>query len=242
MCGGCCEVIQPRKSFKACVPTRSTWKLEGLHSDVCGPLEAKSLGGNLYFVSFIDDYTRMMWLYLVKKKSEVFSVLKEIKKLIENQSGKTIKFLRTDGDGEYTSLEFRKFCKEEGIVHEVIAPYTPQHNGIVERRNRTILNLVRSMRKEKNMPQYFWDITTAACILNRILTKRLQDSTPYEKWMRKKSDVSHFKVFGSLCYKHVPEQGRKKVDSRAQSMILIGYLTTEACRLFDPEKRKINIR
>ena len=98
-----------------------------IYSDVCGPFEVKSLGGNNYFVSFIDEFTRKMWIYLIKQKSEVFNIFKKFKLLSEKQSDKVIKVLRTDEGGEH---EFQVFCDEEEIIHEVTSPYTPQHNGV----------------------------------------------------------------------------------------------------------------
>jgi len=88
-----------------------------------------------------------MWIYLLKAKSKVYKIFKEFNVLVEKQSGKVVKVLRTDGGGEFVSGEMESFCKEQGIIHEVVAPYTPQHNGVAERRNRTILNMVRSMIK-----------------------------------------------------------------------------------------------
>ena len=89
----------------------------------------------------------MIWLFTIKLKSEALSVFKNLKILIEKESEKSIKILRTDGGGEYTSKDFEDFCKSEGIAHEVTPPYTPQHNGLAERRNRTLLNMARSMIK-----------------------------------------------------------------------------------------------
>lgn len=97
----------------------------------------------------------MLWLFLIKRKTDVFEIFKDFKRIIENKSGESIKFLRTVGRGDYTSLEFGDFWKSEGILHEVIAPYTPQKNGATERRNMTMLNMVRGMLKEKKMPRYF---------------------------------------------------------------------------------------
>ena len=214
-----------------------------IYSDVCGPFEVKSLGGNSYFVSFIDEFTRKMWIYLIKQKSEVFNIFKKFKLLSEKQSDKVIKVLRTDGGGEYNSHEFQVFCDEEGIIHEVTSSYTPQHNGVAERRNRTILNMARSMMKRKGMPHYFWGEATftAVYILNRCPTKRLQGYTPEEAWSEKKPSVSHFRIFGSLCFRHVPEQNRKKLDDKAEPMILIGYHPTGAYKLYDPRMRKVVI-
>lgn len=95
---------------------------------------------------------------------------------------KKIKVLKSDGGGEYVSDEFKKFCEMDGIVHEVTPPYTPQHNGTVERRNMTILNMIRSMLKGKNLPKFLWGeaAATAAYILNRCPSKRLNCLTPEE--------------------------------------------------------------
>src|ERR1044072_242252 len=97
-----------------------------------------------------------MWVNLIKQKSEVFQTFKQFKKMVENYSGANIKIRRTDEGREYTSREFESFCVENGIQHEVTAPYTPQHNGLAERRNRTVLDMVRSMLKEKNLPHSLW--------------------------------------------------------------------------------------
>lgn len=121
-----------------------------------------------------------MWAYLIKRKSEVFETFVKFKNLVEKQSDLCVKILRTDGGGEYVSDQFQAFCDKEGIVHEITPPYTPQHNGTAERRNRTIMNMVRCMLKCKNLPTYLWGevVSTAGYILNRSPTKRLIDVTP----------------------------------------------------------------
>jgi transposase InsO family protein len=149
---------------------------------VCGPFEVSSLGGNKYFISFVDEFSRMMWIYLTKAKSESFDVFKKFKRRVEKESEKSIKILRTDGGGEYTSNELKQFLVEQGINHEVTAPYTPQHSGLAERRNRTVLNMVRSMLREKSLPSYLWGeaVNTVVYILN--------------KWSGKKPMASHLRV------------------------------------------------
>ena len=146
------ECKQTKKPFKKFIPIKSTQKLEIIYSDVCGPIQVESLGGNRYFVTLIDDFTRKTWIYIIKRKSDVFNIFKKYKAYIENQSSRKIKVLRTDGGGEYTSKEFLEFCDEAGIVHEFTPPYTPQHNGAAERKNRTIMNMVKSMLKCKDLP------------------------------------------------------------------------------------------
>lgn len=125
VCENCLVSKQPRNSFSSHVPLRAKNLLGVVHSDVCGPFEVPSLGGNKYFVSFVDEFSRMMWIYLIQAKGEVFTVFKRFKLMAEKQAEKEIKILRTDGGGEYTSKEFHDFCEENGIVHEIIAPYTP---------------------------------------------------------------------------------------------------------------------
>lgn len=182
VCESCLVSKQSRNSFGSYTLERSTAVLDVIYSDVCGPIDTVSLGGNKYFVSFIDEFSRKIWVYLLKAKSEVFSVFKVFKSMAEKQSGKYIKVLRTDGGGEFCSHEMENFCTENGILHEIVAPYTPQHNGIAERRNRTILNMVRSMLKGKNMSHTFWGeaVMTAAYVLNLCPTKKLGSKVPEE--------------------------------------------------------------
>ena len=152
---------------------------------------------------------------MIKAKSEAFDVFQKFKILVEKQSGKFIKVLRTDGGGEYTSKVFEKFCEDNGIVHEVIAPYTPQHNGLAERRNRSLLDMTRSMLKLTKMPNTFWGeaIRTAAYILNRCPTKKL-NQTPKEIWLGCKKSAKQLRVFGSLCYMHIPDAKRRKLGGQ----------------------------
>lgn len=211
---------QTRNSFSNFTTSKASEILH-VYLDICGPLDTPSLGGNRYFVSFVDDMSRKVWLYPIKVKSDVFNIFKDFKALMEKQFGNCIKILRIDGGGEFTSGELKGFCKERGIVHEVTSPYTPQHNGIAERRNMTILNMVRSMLKEKNLPHIFWGevAMTVVHVLNRCPTKRLDSMVPEEAWSRSKPLVKHFRIFGSFCYRHVPDQRRKKLDDNGEPMI-----------------------
>jgi transposase InsO family protein len=177
---------------------------------VCGPFEVSSLGGNKYFISFVDEFSRMMWIYLTKAKSESFDVFKKFKRRVEKESEKSIKILRTDGGGEYTSNELKQFLVEQGINHEVSAPYTPQHSGLAERRNRAVLNMVRSMLREKSLPSYLWGEAVNTVVYNM------------NKWSGKKPMASHLRVFGALCYSHIPEQRRTKLQDKSKQ-ILVGY-------------------
>jgi transposase InsO family protein len=240
LCEHCLIGKQPRKSFVSDIPMRAKQVLDVVHTDVCGPFETLSLGGNRYFVSFVDEFSRMMWIYLIKTKDEVLQKFKSFKIMVEKQSEKQIKILRSDGGGEYTSHDFKVFCTENGIQHEVIAPYTPQHNGMAERRNRTIMNMTRCMLKEKNLPHNFWGeaVSTACYVLNRSPTKKL-NKVPEAIWFGHTPSVKHLRVFGCLCYKHVPDQKREKLDDKSEPMILVGYHTAGSYKLYNPVNQKI---
>ncbi|CAJ2632337.1 unnamed protein product [Trifolium pratense] len=222
VCDKCCISKQSRNSYNTEMPSRATRRLEAIHSDVCGPFEEKSMGGNSYFVSFIDEFTRKLWIYMIAKKSEVFDVFKKFRIIVQNESGEVISKIRTDGGGEYTSNEFKSFCASNGIKHEITAPYTPQHNGTAERKNRTIVNMVRSMIKEKGLPHYLWG-----------------EATSTAAWSGIKPCVKHLRVFGSLCYRHIPDQLRKKLDDKAHVVIMVGYLSTGSYKLYDPIGKRV---
>ncbi|GJR62032.1 retrotransposon protein, putative, ty1-copia subclass [Tanacetum coccineum] len=128
-----------------------------IHTDVCGPLRHVSRQGASYFITFTDDYSRYGYVYLLKHKHEVFETFKVFKNEVENQLGKTIKAIRSDRGGEYISQEFKDYLKANGIVQQLTPPYTPQHNGVSERRNRTLLDMVRSMMNLTTLPLSFWD-------------------------------------------------------------------------------------
>ncbi|GAU31479.1 hypothetical protein TSUD_386430 [Trifolium subterraneum] len=227
------EVFDVFKKFKAMAEKQN----------VCGPMQVDSTGGNRYFVSFVDDHNRKLWTYLIKRKSEVFDVFKKFKAMAEKQSDHKLKVLKTDGGGEYVSNAFSEFCEAEGIVHEVIPPYTPHQNGSAERRNRTIMNMVRCMIRSKHLPKELWGeaVNTACYVLNRCPTKRLNNVTPEECWSGNKSNVSHLKVFGSIAYIHVPDQLRSKLDDKSEVMVLVGYHPTGGYRLYDHMHKSIVI-
>ena len=110
-------------------------------------MQTPSLAGSHYMLTFIDDFTRKTWVYFLKKKSEVFEKFYNFKALVENQSGLHIKVLRTDRGGEYISKFFLLFCRENGIQKQFTTRFTPQQNGVAERKNRTIMDMARSMLK-----------------------------------------------------------------------------------------------
>ena len=133
------------------------------------------------FITFTDDLSRYGYVYLMKHKSETFEKFKEFQSEVENQCGKKIKVLRSDRGSEYLSHEFSNHLKSYGIVPQLTPPGTPKRNGVSERRNRTLLDMVRSMMCQSDLPLSFWGyaLETAAFTLNRVPSKSV-DKTPYE--------------------------------------------------------------
>jgi transposase InsO family protein len=122
--------------------TRVIWIMELIHSDVYGHVHVPTLGGSMYYVYFIDDFSKKTWLYFLRKKYEVFSKFKEFKSLVENQIEKKVKVLRIDNKSEFHGKEFEKLCKQCGIACQNTTPYTPQHNGVAQRMKEMLMEKV----------------------------------------------------------------------------------------------------
>ncbi|GKC46675.1 retrotransposon protein, putative, ty1-copia subclass [Tanacetum coccineum] len=207
-CVSCLSSKMTRKSFPH-RSERATCLLGIIHTDVCGPLRHVSRQSASYFITFTDDYSRYGYVYLLKHKHKVFETFKVFKNEMENQLGKTIKALRSDQGGEYISQEFKDYLKACGILQQLTPPYTPKHNGVFERRNRTLLDMVRSMMNLTTLPLSFWDyaMESATRILNMVPTKKV-DKTPYELWYGKVPNLSYLKVWGceALVKRDTPDK------------------------------------
>ena len=121
------------------------------------PIQTTSLRGYVYYAYFIDDYSRKIWIYFLKNKDEIFERFKEFKALVENLSEKKINILRSGNGGEFISNEFNDYCKEFGIKRELTFPYNPQQNGMEERKNRYIMEVVKAMIHDQDLPMHLWE-------------------------------------------------------------------------------------
>jgi transposase InsO family protein len=188
--------------------------LDLVHSDVCGPMSSPLLSGCLYYVIFIDDYSRKCWIYFLKAKSDTFDKFKEYKAFIEKQIVKHIRILRTNNGGEFESLQFEDFCKSAGIKRQLTVPYNPQQNGVVERKNRTICEAAKAMMFDQDLPNSLWAeaSSTAVYILNRCPHAILKDKTPEEVFSGIKPEVGHLRIFGCPVYIRVPKEKRTKME------------------------------
>ena len=152
-------------------------------------------------------FSRKTWVYFLQEKFEAFFAFKNFKGRVENEAGKNIKTLRTDRGGEYCSKFFEIFCMEHGIRKELTTAYTPQQNGVSGRKNKTILNMVRSLLAQGRVPKNFWPkaMNLSIHILKRSQTFAIQNMTPEEVWNGRKLVVNHFRIFGCIAYAHIPD-------------------------------------
>ncbi|KAL0439498.1 UNVERIFIED_CONTAM: hypothetical protein Slati_2432800 [Sesamum latifolium] len=213
--------------------------LDLVHTDVCGPLSIPARGGFSYFITFTDDHSRYGYVYLMRYKSEAFGRFKEYRLEVENQTSRKIKALRSDRGGEYLSGEFIDYLKENEILSQWTPPGTPQLNGVAERRNRTLLDMVRSMMSFTELTPFFWGhaLETAVKLLN-ISPSKLIPQTPYEIWHGKPASYKYLRVLGSPAY--VKRLVGDKLDSRSSLCRFIGYLKeTAGYYFYDPVEQKV---
>ena len=246
VCRGCALRKYTKTAFSSS-DTRAAGVLDLIHSDICSPMSSVSLTGFEYYISFIDDYSRKTWIYFLRsKKSElVLRVFQGFKALVEKQTGRKIRMLRSDNGGEYTSKEFDAFCRQEGIQRQLTVPYTPEQNGVAERKNRSIVGAARAMLHDQGLPFFLWAeaCSTAVYLQNRSPHRAVGSKTPEEMYSGKKPEVGHFRIFGSLTYSHVPSEKRTKFDPTAERGIFVGYdETSKAYRLYLPSLRRVVVR
>jgi hypothetical protein len=215
-----------------------------VHEDLCGPITPETPSGGKYFLLLVDDKSHFMWLKVLARKNQAAAVIKEFQARAEVESGKKLGVLRTDRGDEFTSIEFAEYCASEGVRRQLNAPYSPQQNGVVERRNGTVVATTRSMLKAKGLPGWFWGeaVNTAVYILNRCPTKSVTGMTPFEAWYGKKPAIHHLKTFGCVVYVKNTTPHLNKLDDRGRKMIFVGYERgTKAYRAYDPVVRRVHI-
>lgn len=185
-----------------------------------------------------------MWFYLLKNNIEAFDALKKFRALVEKIPERKIEALRTDRGGEFLSMKFIQYCQEAGISRQYTASYSPQQNGVVERRNHTMVEMAQCLLQETGLPKYIWGkaILHAIYLLNRFPTRAVTGSMPYETWGGKKPNLRHIRVFGCLAYMKVPTVNLKKLDHRSKPVVYIGKEPdTKAYRLYDPISKSISV-
>ena len=242
MCESCILGKQKKVSFLKTGRTPKAEKLELVHTDLWGPSPVASLGGSRYYITFIDDSSRKVWVYFLKNKSDVFVTFKKWKVMVETETGLKVKCLRSDNGGKYIDGGFSEYCAAQGIRMEKTIPGTPQQNGVAERMNRTLNERARSMRLHAGLPKTFWAdaVSTAAYLINRGPSVPMEFRLPEEVWSGKEVKFSHLKVFGCISYVHIDSDARSKLDAKSKICFFIGYGDEKfGYRFWDEQNRKI---
>src|SRR5271169_3887344 len=244
-CHFCIMGKQTRKPFTTNPNPRATRKLFRVYSDIC-PVSPESFGHGLYFITFVDEATRYVWIYIIPNKSSstVLQILLKWLPLVQNQAGTTLINFRTDEGREYlgeTLKTVTTFLEERGIHHEQTSAYSSPSNGVAERMNRTLMDMVRTMMITSKLPAPFWGeaVHTAAKVRNRLPTSSLKGNiSPHEAWFGVAPSIKHLRVFGCLAFYKITHP-KTKVQSRGQRCCFLGYDGNTQFRVYDPATNKI---
>jgi Integrase core domain len=225
--------------------------LELIHTDICGPFPTTTRNDHVYFISFIDDYSRYDYIYLIKKNTQILDIFKSFKSEVELQLNKKIKDVRSDRGGEYYDRSdglgeqrpelFAKFLEDDEIVPQYTMSGSPAMNSVAERRNRTLMEMMRSMISHTSLPLDLWGeaLKTGAYILNRVPTKRA-NKTPYGLCNGQKSNIQYFRIWGCPAEARPYRPQEKKFDERTVSCYFIGYAErSRGYKFYDPTNRII---
>jgi transposase InsO family protein len=236
-CESCIKAKQSKNPVGKGPAPRSCIPFEIIHSDLCGPMPEVSKGGKKYFLTFTDDYSRYTTIYFLKEKSEVPQKLFEFLK-IQGISTK-VRTLHCDNGGEFISNKFESQLKELGIKLQRTPTYTPEYNGVAERLNRTILEMIRAMLISSQMSRSFWAEAAfhAVYLKNRLPTSSNQNKSPYEILYNKVPRLGHLKPFGSKVFLYTQKRFRDKLTSKSVEANFIGMVEdTQIYRLWIPTK------
>ncbi|KAI3516852.1 hypothetical protein L1887_15941 [Cichorium endivia] len=221
-----CDSCQLGKSHMLHLPTShvaSSKPFELIYSDVWGPSPVFSLNGHSYFVFFMDDCTKFVWVYFLSHKSQVYSTFLAFKTMIKTQFSCDIKSVQSDWGGEYQNVS--RFLNTHGIEHRVSCPYTQEQNGAIERRNRIVVEKGLTLLAQSSLPQMFWEhaFKTATYLHNRTITPLLSYESPYQKLYQNIPDYEFLKTFGCLCYPYLRPYNQHKIDFRSKPCVFLGY-------------------
>jgi hypothetical protein len=236
-----CEFAKHKRTSYVSRGIRSVSLFVLVHLDV-GTCHVVSINGMKYFVTFIDCFSRMTQVYLMKHKDEVFKYFWDFCALVKGQFNTQVKMIRTDNGTEYVNKQFSSFLSENGILHQTSCPDTPPQNGVAERKNRHILEVARSLMFTMNVPKFLWSevVLIATYLINHTPSRVLSIKTPCEMLWGENKFVVPPKVFGCTCFvrDHRPSVG--KLDPRAVKCIFVGYSTGQkGYKCWSPSERRL---
>nr|XP_016446556.1 PREDICTED: uncharacterized protein LOC107771645 [Nicotiana tabacum] len=220
-----CTVCHVAKQTRVPFPSSNACSINAfdlIHVDVWEPYRVSTHNGRKYFMTLVDDYSRFIWLFLMNDNEESIVILKNFLLLVKNQFHCSTKCLRSDNGTKFFNNQVTGLLQEHGIVHQRSCVYTPQQNGRVDRRHRSILDIARALRFQACVPLQFWVecVTTIVYILNRLPTIVLKGVSPFERLFHRSPSLQHLRVFGSLCY----ATNLKKTDKFCPRAILVVHL------------------
>jgi transposase InsO family protein len=201
-----CAACQIGKQVATTHPSKNVMMtsrpLEHPYMHLFGSISYLSIGGSKYGIVIVDGYSRFIWVFFLQDKSEIQEILKRFLRRAQNEFELKVKKIRSNNGSEFKNLQVEEYLEEEGIKHEFSAPYTPKQNGVVERKNWTLINKARTMLGEYKTLEQFWSevMNTACHAINHLYLHRLLNKTAYELLTGNKPNVSYFCVFGSKCY------------------------------------------
>ncbi|GJU92695.1 retrovirus-related pol polyprotein from transposon TNT 1-94 [Tanacetum coccineum] len=216
--------------------------LHTLHMDLCGPMRVQSIKGKKYILVIVDDYSRFTWVKFLRSKDETPEFVTNFLKQIQVGLNKTVRFIRTDNGTEFVNQVMSEYYEGVGIFHQKFVPRTPQQNGVVERRNRTLVEAARTMMIFSKAPMFLWAeaIATACYTQNRSLIHTRHNKTPYELVHDKKPDLTFFRVFGALCYPTNDSEDLGKFQAKADIGIFVGYAPSrKGYRIYNKRTRRL---
>lgn len=222
----------------------STAPFDIIHSNVWGPAPESTNGGSTYYVSFIDDYTRYTWVYLMKRKSDFIGIYSNFRDLVKTQHSVVIKCLRCDLGGEYTSNDFTKLLASNDTIHQSSCVDTPQINGVAERKHCHIIETANSLLMSVQVLSVFWGeaVLTAFYVINRIPNSLNSGMSPFEKLYGHLPDYSSLRVFGYTCFVRCPHVERNKLGLKFAICVFLGYgVGHKGYRCYDPVSQKLYV-
>ncbi|GJX99883.1 putative ribonuclease H-like domain-containing protein [Tanacetum coccineum] len=241
-----CSACERGKSKKASHPPKlipsNYSKLELLHMDLCGPMRVASVNGKKYILVIVDDFSRFTWVYFLRSKDETPEIIKKfIAQAQLNYKAKVCK-IRTDNGTEFKNATLKAYYEKLGIMQQFSIARTPQQNGVVERRNRTLVEAARTMLIFSRLPEFLWAeaVATACFTQNRSIINTRHNKTPYELLRGRKPNVEYFHVFGSLCYPTNDRDDLGKMKPKADIGVFIGYSeTSRGFRIYNRRTKRI---
>lgn len=225
VCPSCAVGKIKRTSHKLKKIPHTLAPLHLIHMDLCGPMKIQSRNGKKYILVIVDDFSRYTWVKFLASKDETTQVLIDFITTTQVNLQLPVRYIRSDNGTEFKNAVFSEFCKSKGITHQFSAARTPQQNGVVERRNRTLVEAARTMLAYSKLPSNMWAeaVDTACHTQNRSIINQRHDKTPYEVINKHKPNINYFRIFGCVCYTLNDKDNVGKFEKKGDEGYFVGY-------------------